>query len=170
MCVKIVSYKLVIVQGCTLTENEGRARATIPKTTVARPKWRSRGIFSRRNLIYIYIHCIHHNISSKPASCNRPTLIFMANFVKRSPSYLKIRMFVIAKANVPPHPILVTAIPTFYSLKTKLLGVHKIKYWNLIFYGSWKLIIQGMLHCLKRFVILNIVSGMSAMNATTYAN
>ena len=94
----------------------------------------------------------------------------MANFVKRSPSYLKTRMFVITKANVPPHPILVTAIPTFYSLKIKLLGVLKIKYWNLIFYGSWKLIIQGMLHCLKRFVILNIVSGMSAMNATTYAN
>ena len=70
-------------------------------------------------------------------------------------------MFVIAKANVPPHPILVTAIPTFYSLKTKLLGVHKIKYWNLIFYGSRKLILQGMLHCFKRFVILNKVSGMS---------
>ena len=42
-------------------------------------------------------------------------------------------MFVIAKANVPPHPILVTAIPTFYNLKTKLLGSQdKILEFNIL--------------------------------------
>ena len=58
-------------------------------------------------------------------------------------------------------PILVTTSPTFDGSPTKLLGVHKIKNCKLLFYGSWNLIIQGKLHCFKRFVIQNIVTGMS---------